>query len=80
VPATVFRKNLERQAPSATSETIVIHQRQSGFEMARAISNYAQQVRAGRCALTLCAGHLWIRLRCSAGFHVDFLFRSPVGS
>ena len=50
-------------------------QRQNSFEMSQAIGSYAQQVRAERCALTACAGHLWIRLRCSTGFHVDFLFR-----
>ena len=36
----------------------MIQQRQNSFEMARAIGNYAQQVRAERCALTLCAVHL----------------------
>ena len=80
IPTSVFRQNLERRAPSWTSETIVIHQRQNSFEMAQAIGNYAQQVRAERCAIALCAGHLWIRLRCSTSFHVDFLFRSPEGS
>lgn len=73
----VFRQNAEREAPACASETIMIQQRQSNFEMAQAIGNYAQQVRAERCAITSCSNHLWIRLRCAADFHVDFLFRSP---
>jgi len=79
LPPSVFQRNAERCAAPWESETIVIHQRQNPFEMAQAISNYAQQVQAERCAVTACANHLWIRLRCSSGFHVDFLFRTAVG-
>jgi len=79
LPPPVFQRNVERQAAPWESETIVIHQPQDHFEMAQAIANYAQQVQAERCAVTTCAGHLWIRLRCSTGFHVDFLFRLPAG-
>ena len=77
VSPSVFRRNAEREAPSRESETIVIQHRQSNFEMAQAIANYAQQVRAERCAMAWCGHHLWIRLGCVSGFHVDFLFRSP---
>ncbi len=77
VPPAVFRQNLELRPSPRSSETIVIHQRQNSFEMAQAINNYAQQVRAQRCLLTLCGAHLWIRLRCPTRFHVDFLFRAP---
>ena len=77
VPPAVFRQNLELRPSPRSSETIVIHQRQNSFEMAQAIDNYAQQVRAQRCLLTLCGAHLWIRLGCPTGFHVDFLFRTP---
>jgi len=79
VPPALFRRYLRHQAAHKTGETIVIRQRQDSFEMAQAIDNYAQQVRAGRCALTLCGGHLWIRLSCADGFHVDFLFRAASG-
>ena len=79
IPPSVFLQNRERQEPPWTSETIVIRQRQNRFEMAQAIANYAQQVRAERCVLTSCAGHFWIRLHCPTGFHVDFLFRAPAG-
>ena len=77
VPPAAFRGNLERRVPCGTSETIMIRQRQNRIEMAQAITNYSQQLRAERCVLTSCAGHLWIRLRCPFHFHVDFLFRSP---
>ncbi len=80
IPPSVFRLNLQPEAVAGISETIVIRQRQNCFEMARTIGNYAQQIRAERCVLTCCAGYLWIRLRCSSGFHVDFLFRSHVNS
>jgi len=80
LPPVAFRQNLGRCDPSRASETIVIQQRQNAVEMAQAIGNYAQQVRAGHCILTLCATHLWIRLLCFSGFHVDFLFRSPAAS
>jgi hypothetical protein len=79
VPPSVFRLNLEWQASAVAGETIVIQQRQSSFEMAQTIGNYAQQVRAERCAITFCDEHLWIRLRRSSGFHVDFLFRLSAG-
>ena len=79
VPSTVFRHNLERQAALDRSETIVIHQRQTTLEIAQVIDDYAQQVHAQRCRLTLCSGLLWVRLRCASGFHVDFLFRAPAG-
>jgi hypothetical protein len=78
VPAAVYRDNVEYQAPQQSNETIVIHQLQNSFEMAQTIDNYAQQVHARRCTLTSCGGFLWIRLVCPTGFHVDFLFRSPV--
>ncbi len=77
LPPAVFQRNAERYEAPWESETIVIQQRQNAFEMAQAITNYAQQVQAARCAVTACAGHLWMRLRCSTGFHVDFLFRLP---
>lgn len=76
LPPSVFQRNAERQVDPWESETIVIHQRQSSFEMAQAVGNYAEQVRAERCTVTSCGGYLWIRLHCSTGFHVDFLFRS----
>jgi len=79
IPLSVFRKSLEPRSPSLSGETIVIQQRQNSFEMAQAITNYAQQVRAEHCVITFCGGHLWIRLRCSNRFHVDFQFRSPLG-
>jgi hypothetical protein len=77
VPPAFFRQNMELCPSPRSSETIMIHQRQNSFEMAEAIDDYAQQVRAQRCLLTLCGGHLWIRLCCPTGFHVDFLFRPP---
>ncbi len=80
IPPSVFRHTVERRAACWTSETILIHQRQTSFEMARAIGNYAQQVRAERCTITSCADCFWIRLRCSTSFHVDFLFRAGTGS
>jgi len=76
VPPSVFASNQHRQQPGAGGETILIRQRQNSIEMARAISNYARQVRAGRCVLTSCGGYLWIRLLCIDHSHVDFLFRS----
>ncbi len=79
VPPFVFRLNLEWQASTVAGETIVIHQRQSSFEMAQAIGNFARQVRAERCAIASCDDNLWIRLRRSSGFHVDFLFRLSAG-
>ncbi len=75
-----FRENVDRQARPAQSETIVIQQRQSAIEMTRTIANYAEQVHAENCGVTRCDDHLWIRLACPDGFHVDFLFRLPVCS
>ena len=77
LPPSVFQRNRERYVAPWESETIVIHERQNLFEMAQTVGNYAHQVQAERCAVTSSAGHVWIRLRCSTGFHVDFLFRSP---
>jgi len=80
VPASVYVQNLERPLPPGSSETIAINQRLSSFEVARAVSNYAQHVGARRCMMTRCSHHLWVRLECSTGFHVDFHFRSPEAS
>jgi hypothetical protein len=80
LPPPAFRENLERQACPVESETIVIQQRQSAIEMTRTIANYAGQVHAGECGITRCDDHLWIRLGCPSTFHVDFLFRLPLGS
>jgi len=79
VPSFVYRLNMEWQASTVATETVVIYQRQSSFEMAQTIGNYAQQVRAERCAIAFCKDNLWIRLQRSGGFHVDFLFRLPAG-
>lgn len=80
LPPAVFQENAERAPDTGDSETIVIQQRQSAIEMTRTVANYAAQVHAERCAMTWCDDHLWIRLGCPNGFHVDFLFRLPAPS
>lgn len=77
LPPAVFRENAERQSCPGESETIVIQQRQSAIEMTRTVANYASQIHAERCGMTWWDDHLWIRLGCPNGFHVDFLFRLP---
>ncbi|MGB8771245.1 MAG: hypothetical protein WCC92_16625 [Candidatus Korobacteraceae bacterium] len=80
LPPAVFRENMERRTCPGESETIVIQQRQNSIEMTRTIANYAAQVHAETCGITECDDHLWIRLGCPNSFHVDFLFRLPLGS
>ena len=71
----VFRLHRERAlATAASQDTIVIQQPQSAFEMAETIVNYAEQVKARRCAVTLCEQRLWARVGVGEE-HIDFLFR-----
>ncbi|MFZ0311074.1 MAG: hypothetical protein WAL85_00085 [Candidatus Korobacteraceae bacterium] len=80
LPLSAYNRQLELGALSVESETIVIHQRQSGVEMTRTIGNYAEQVHAERCTVVACDDCLWTRLESAAGRHVDFLFRLPTVS
>ena len=76
VPPPVFRRCRERQLAGdpAPGEAIVIQQHQNTSEMVETLVNYAEQVKARHCAVTLCEQRLWARL--SAGEdHIDFLFR-----
>jgi hypothetical protein len=77
LPMSAYQKQLQLRALSVESQTIVIHQRQSGVEMTRTIGNYAGQVRAERCTVVRCDDCLWTRLESGGGCHVDFLFRLP---
>ncbi|HLI62823.1 MAG TPA: hypothetical protein VKV05_05455 [Terriglobales bacterium] len=73
-----YRRQLELRAFLQPSESIMIHQPQSGMEMTRTISNYAEQVHAERCSIARCDDRLWTRLESSGDRHVDFLFRLPM--
>jgi len=77
LPLSAYKKQRTMRAVTVESETIVIHQRQSGIEMTRTLGNYAEQVRAERCSVAGCDDQLWIRLESTGGRHVDFLFRRP---
>jgi hypothetical protein len=76
LPEAAYRRQLELRSFAVENETIVIPQRQNGIEMTRTIANYAEQIHAGRCAITCCGDYLWVRLESSATV-VDFLFRVP---
>ena len=77
LPLSAYKKQLQLRAATVESETIVIHQRQSGIEMTRTLANYAEQVHAQRCSMACCDDLLWTRLESAGGSHVDFLFRRP---
>lgn len=77
LPPPAYRRQLELRAFLGESESIVIHQPQSGLEMTRTITNYAEQVHAERCSIARCGDRLWTRLESFGGRHVDFLFRLP---
>jgi len=80
VPLACYRRALDWLSFEAGPQTIEMRQRQSAAGIAEMVENYAQQIRAEDCGMSVCDRDLWIRLQPHQSMPVDFLMPLPSAS